>query len=202
MQTQNPYQAPQTANFDNAAASQELKYAGFWRRVAALWLDALVMSPLIGLSFLGMQASRLFQLYWLVPGILFGVFFHVYLVRRYGGTPGKLLMKTRIAMLDGSPVTIRAAALRAVVLLVVSLLMSIAMSMAVLAMTDEQYFSYGYLARSAKIVEFAPSWYYGVVIALQIWTWGEYITMMFNKRRRSVQDWMAGTIVLHTAAST
>jgi uncharacterized RDD family membrane protein YckC len=202
MQTENPYQAPQTANFDNAAASQELKYAGFWRRVAAFWLDALVVSPLIGLSYLGMQESRLFQLYYLVPGLLFGVFFHVYLVRRYGGTPGKLLMKTRITMVDGSPVTLKAAALRAVVLLVISLLMSIAMSMAVLAMTDEQYFSYGYIARSAKIVEFAPSWYYSVVIALQIWTWGEYITMMFNKRRRSVQDWMGGTVVLHTAATT
>jgi uncharacterized RDD family membrane protein YckC len=35
--------------------------------------------------------------------------------------------------------------------------------------------------------------------ALQIWIWGEFITMLFNKRRRAVHDYMAGTVVVRNS---
>jgi uncharacterized RDD family membrane protein YckC len=31
---------------------------------------------------------------------------------------------------------------------------------------------------------------------MQIWIWGEFVTMLFNKKRRAVHDYMAGTVVI------
>ena len=64
-------------------------------------------------------------------------------------------------------------------------------------MSDELYFSLGYIARAQKKVELAPSWYSTVSILMQIWIWSEFVSMLFNKRRRAVHDFIAGTVVLH-----
>jgi uncharacterized RDD family membrane protein YckC len=177
-----------------------MRYAGFWQRFGAYWIDALILLPLSGLAIFFGEKSRLFLLYWFVPGLALGLFYQVYLVRRYGGTPGKLLLKTRIAMQDGAPVTMKAAVLRHAVLFILSALLSVAMLIPILQMTDANYFSYTYITRSVKLVEMAPSWYYPVAILLQIWIWGEFVTMLFNKRRRAVHDFIAGTVVVRTAA--
>jgi len=94
-----------------------LHYAGFWLRFGAMWLDLLVYLPVIALSLYFGDKFRLFNLYWLAPGILIGIWFNIYLVFRYGGTPGKLLMGIRIAMVNGSNVTLKAAIIRHIVLL-------------------------------------------------------------------------------------
>ena len=73
----------------NTSVADHLRYAGFWPRLAALLLDLLIVLPLSALSFWGGERYRLFELYYLVPSILFGLFWGVYLVRRFGGTPGK-----------------------------------------------------------------------------------------------------------------
>jgi uncharacterized RDD family membrane protein YckC len=202
MQEPNLYSAP-GANLDGPSRKDvedatQIRYAGFWQRFGAYWIDVIVLLPLMGLGYWGGEQSRLFQLYWLVPGLLFGLFFSVYLVKRYGGTPGKLLLNTRIAMLDGSAVTMKAAVIRHAVLFILSALMAVAMVMATLKMTDASYFSLGYLARAMALTQLAPAWYSPVMIFMQIWVWGEFITMLFNKRRRAVHDFIAGTIVVRT----
>jgi uncharacterized RDD family membrane protein YckC len=174
----------------------EMTYAGFWQRFGAFWVDLVVLLPLTGLAYVWGEYSRLYQIYWLLPGIVFGLWYHVYLVVRFGGTPGKLILNMRVAMVDGSPVTPKAALLRYSVLLLLTGLMAIALIMAVLRMTDEEYFSLGYMARAARMVEMAPPWYQLVNMLMQIWIWSEFITMLFNKKRRAIHDFMAGTVVL------
>lgn len=179
-----------------------LLYAGFWRRLLAYGIDIAVLSPLMGLQYLVSGQTRMFHAYWLVPGMLFGWFFHVYLVKRYGGTPGKLLLKMRIALVDGSPVTTKAAVLRYSVLFLLSALSSVALVMSTLSMTDELYFSLGYMDRARKMVELAPPWYFMLNVLLQVWVWGEFATMLFNKRRRAVHDYMAGTVVVRSTGAS
>jgi len=173
-----------------------MAYAGFWQRFGAFWVDFVVLLPLLGLSYVWGEYSRLYQIYWFIPGLLFGLWYHVYLVVRYGGTPGKLILNMRIAMVNGSPVTAKAAFLRYVVLLVLGELAAIALVVAVLRMTDEEYFALGYMARTERMVEVAPRWYQAVTILMQVWIWSEFLTMMFNKKRRAIHDFIAGTVVL------
>jgi len=175
-----------------------MTYAGFWRRFGAFWIDFIVLTPLMVAGYYGLQHSRLFHIYWLIPGAVFGLWFHVYLVWRYGGTPGKLLLRTKIVMVDGSPITQGAALVRYSVLFALSLLNSIALCYASLNISDEQYLAASATQRHLALVALSPSWHKPVDIALQIWIWSEFMTVLFNEKRRGVHDLMAKTVVIRT----
>lgn len=173
-----------------------MEYAGFWRRLGAFFIDTIVLLPLFGLNYYFGEHYRLFNLYWFVPELIFGLWFSVYLVFKYGGTPGKLLLKTRIAMIDGTSITAKAAVLRYSVLFILSTISSLAILNSYLNMSDDLYFSLSYMNRAQKIVELAPSWYGFLTILINIWIWGEFVTMLFNKKRRAVHDFIARTVVV------
>jgi uncharacterized RDD family membrane protein YckC len=203
MTDSNPFSPPtaRVEDTDRDVPATALRYAGFWRRFGAYWLDVLVLLPLTGLALWMGEQTRLFQLYYFVPGLAIGLLFHVYLVKRYGGTPGKLMLKLRIARLDGSAVDYREALIRYSVLFVLATLTSIAMLIGTLAMADAEYFSLGFQARNVRLMDLAPHWFTPVNILLNIWIWGEFVVMLTNKRRRALHDFMAGTVVIHAAGS-
>ena len=62
----------------------------------------------------------------LIIGFARSAFYHVYLVARFGGTPGKLALDIRIRMVDGSPVTLRAAVRRTAVTLALGAVSTVA----------------------------------------------------------------------------
>ena len=104
---------PNNALEPTATASNDpLRYAGFWPRLGALLLDFLIQLPLLAICFWSIVKYRLFNLYSIIPSTLFGLFYSVYLVRRYGGTPGKLIAGVCIRKLGGEPVGYREAFLR------------------------------------------------------------------------------------------
>jgi uncharacterized RDD family membrane protein YckC len=201
MTDRNPFAPPLAPleDKDSNGSPKELRYAGFWRRFGAYWVDVLVFLPLTGLVLWVGGMTRLFQLYYFFPGLLIGLFFHVYLVKRYGGTPGKLLMKTRISRLDGTAVSYRDALIRYSVLLVLSALISIATIVGTLSISDSEYLSLGFQARNLRLMELVPRWFMPVNILLNIWIWGEFVVMLTNKRRRALHDFMAGTVVIRVA---
>lgn len=175
-------------------------YAGFWPRFAALLLDLMVMSPLIILVWWGQEHFRLFDVYYFLPGTLFGLWYGVYLVRRFGGTPGKRLMKLRIAKVGGESVTYREALLRYLPEWVMGIGTSLAGIVAVLSLTDAQYFAATtFIERSHMLSEAMPSWNGLVTIALNVWVWGEFLVMLTNKKRRAIHDFIAGTVVVKDA---
>ena len=96
----------------SAVSDDWLEYAGFWPRFVAILLDGLIVMPLVAIVAWGGFNHRLFQVYYAVPGILFSLFYNVYLVRRYGGTPGKRIAGLRIRKLDGWEIGYREAFLR------------------------------------------------------------------------------------------
>lgn len=188
---------PQAQLSDDANEARAVViYAGFWRRVGAHCLDLMILLPLVGLIMWFEGTFRLFRLYYFAPGLLFSLYYHVWLVRRYGGTPGKLLMKIRIARLDGSAVGYREAILRHSVVLVLSHLMAIALIIATLRISDAEYLPLSFLEQSAVLFALAPEWFTPVHRLLGLWGWSEFIVMLFNRRRRALHDFMAGTIVV------
>ncbi len=160
------------------------------------------MLPVMGLSLWGGEQSRLFHLYWFFPGLLIGLWFHVYLVTKYGGTPGKLLLKIKITKVDRSDVGYKEAILRYSVLFLIMLLMSAALIPISLEMTDAVYFSMNWQERALYMAEHAPSWYNLTTTAMNIWIWSEFLVMLTNKKRRALHDFMAGTVVINNHAST
>jgi len=178
------------------AEESQMQYAGFWKRVGAYWIDFVILSPLMYFSIWGSNQERLFRLYYLVPGLLFGIWYNAYLVKRYGGTPGKLLLKIKITKLDGTPAGYREAFLRYSVMLGLSVLISIAHLTVALNMNDELYYSMEWMNRSKYMMENMPIWYSPINILLNLWIWSEFIVMLTNKKRRAIHDYIANTVVI------
>jgi uncharacterized RDD family membrane protein YckC len=172
------------------------RYGGFWRRFGALWLDVLFLSPLTVLEFWANANSRLFNLWYFAPDIVIGLVYNVYLVKRFGGTPGKLVAGLRIAKVDGSSIGYREAILRFLPELILGTLISVATILPTLAMSDAEYLSLGFMQRSVKILSQAPFWFRPVQWLQNIWVWGEFIVLLTNKKRRAIHDFIAGTVVL------
>ena len=180
-------------------SADQLRYAGFWPRLAALLLDMLIMLPLTLLVFWGSERYRLFLLYCFVPSTLFGLFYGVYLVRRFGGTPGKLIVGVRIRKVSGEPVGYREAILRYLPEFILNMLMSIGFLMSVLHMSDTEYHALSFMERARRMVELAPSWYKPLQIVQNVWVWGELIVLLTNRKRRALHDFIAGTVVVRTS---
>lgn len=177
--------------------SDSLRYAGFWPRLGSLLLDILINLPLIVLLLWAQGHYRLFRVYYLIPGTIFGLFYSVYLVRRFGGTPGKLIVGIRIRKRDGEPVGYREALLRYFPELVFGLLMSVALIAPLLQMTDAEYQSLSLRERAKREFELAPPWYKPLRWTQTSWYWGELFVLLTNRKRRALHDFIAGTVVVH-----
>lgn len=174
-----------------------MQFAGFWRRLGALFIDLIVMSPLIILMDWLQGQTRLAQIYLYIPYIIFGLWFHVYLVKRYGGSPGKILLNIKIIKTDGTAVDYKAALIRYACAGILGALLSAALASATLQITDTEYLSLGSHERVAHLISLTPHWYNGVSFAEKLWLWSEFIVMFTNKQRRALHDFMAGTAVIH-----
>lgn len=178
-------------------ATDDLRYAGFWPRLGAHLLDLVILAPLSVLLLWGSSKDRLFVLDSLVPFLAFEFFYDVFLVRRLGGTPGKLIAGIRIRKVDGSPVGWREAVLRHLPAFLIGLTASIAMVQAHLRMTDAEFVSLTFLEYSRRVAILTPGWYRVVNWIGGAWNWSELIVLLTNRKRRALHDFVAGTVVVH-----
>lgn len=93
----------------------ELRYAGFWLRFAAKFLDGLILGiPVFGVMMLVMVGaasggpSPLLDLVGVFAQLAFyglNILYSVFFVGKYGATPGKMICKIRIVTATGEKVT-------------------------------------------------------------------------------------------------
>jgi uncharacterized RDD family membrane protein YckC len=177
----------------------ELIYVGFWRRLAAHAIDLAILVPYALLAKQLIYASRSAYFAFLVIGTLIAIVFEVYLVKRFGGSPGKIILGVRIAQLDGSQVGYKQACIRYSVLFLISMLSSIGLLMSLFSMSDVAYAAFSSAKVAVRTLEAgAPSWYQPLQIAGSVWVYSEFMVLLTNKKRRALHDFMAGTVVIRT----
>lgn len=189
-----PPLAPMKGLTPAEAADTGLKYTTFWSRVGAGLLDFLFVSPLLAMPFI-FGDSQQYYLYSLLPIQLISLFYYVFLVTRYGATPGKLIVGMRIAMLDGSPITLKAACLRYGMWWILALISGLGSAIAAAAMTPEALAG-GYLERSVAMAGSTPAWAMAAGYATQALLLGSIIAILVSKKRRTLHDFLAGTVVV------
>jgi uncharacterized RDD family membrane protein YckC len=203
MAERNPYAAPNAPVIAADEPTQlptdpdQFEYGGFWRRVGATLLDWIFMIPLgLVLFFLMFNTSRAY-LYFALPNIAISLFYFVYLVKRFGGTPGKRISGMRITMVDGSPVTAKAAVLRFLPFFVPQVLSLILMVKATLAPVAG-YDSMNFIEKMQSMQQGTTSWNGVLTAVTYVWWIATAITLGANQRKRAAHDFLAGTVVLRT----
>ncbi len=76
-------------------------YAGFWIRLGAMFLDCFFLWPLTWLVGYVNGTGIYMYCYTVVPMFLFGLWYNIYLPKKYGGTAGKLVVGISIIRLSG-----------------------------------------------------------------------------------------------------
>jgi uncharacterized RDD family membrane protein YckC len=193
-----PLEAQGDVQYANAADPVAVEYSTFWRRVGALLLDGLILLPLSLLAYVGLRYTRLYYLYYFVPGLLILGYYAIYLVKRNGGTPGKRILDLKVVMLDGAPVTTNAAIIRYSVQLTLYGLSTLGMALAGFNLTDAEFQSLGYLRKIQALSNHAPGWNTAVTWSAQGWYVVGALVMLCNDKRRTLHDFLAGTVVIRT----
>ncbi len=100
---------------EGVAPVAALRYAGFWIRVLAYIIDTIlldivivplgfVIRAIVGASLNPLEPSMAASLMGLPINLAVVGFYYIYLVGKYGATPGKMALKLRIVQANGSPI--------------------------------------------------------------------------------------------------
>jgi uncharacterized RDD family membrane protein YckC len=177
-------------------AEAALIYVGFWRRLAAYLIDFAILLPYaLFVSWFVYRSKEGFVI-GQFAGLIIAILFEIYLVKRFGGSPGKVIMKIRIAKVDGSPVGYKEASIRYSVLFTISVLSSVGLIIGALNMPDSEYGALTFGTRFKHLKVLAPPWYQPVQVAGSVWVWSEFVVLLTNKKRRALHDFLAGTVVV------
>lgn len=175
-----------------AEAVRDLKYATFWRRFFAGLLDAVFVSAPLEAIGTALESNGVIQ-----PGssivydsIAYAVLltYYIALHARYGQTLGKKLLHVKVLDKSEARGISLWQAIRRDIVPVIGFLIAIALAVAYPSLTPER------LEELQPFIAVAAAF----LIATAFWFVLELVTMLFNRKRRAVQDLIAGTIVVRT----
>ncbi len=172
--------------------SDRNRYKTFWRRFCAGMADSLVLMPLILISNLiwahceQIPNSLLATFYILIA--LSGYFYRILLHGFFGMTLGKMLFK--VVVIDASekaPLKMSQAFRRDMIPLFLSSFYMITKFVHILNTGNP----------TVPIVVPLGLAYWIISSTNAAWFWAEFITMLTNKKRRALHDFVAGSVVIN-----
>jgi uncharacterized RDD family membrane protein YckC len=171
-------------------------YAGFWKRLAALLIDGLLFIPFtvawVHLQDISMGVSIAVFILSALLYPLYSVYFHY----RFGATVGKMVLGIKVTLPDGSPITLKEALLRSSVDIAFALA-GMAGTLIALSHADPQtYLSVTWQDRARYLLHLYPLWYKPMTYLSRLWMFGDFLALLFNRRKRALHDFIAGTVVI------
>lgn len=172
-------------------------YAGSWKRFCAGFADAFIIMPL-AFFFVWLEGfDRTLAIIITIPSTILFAMYNVCFNARFGGTPGKLVVGIRITRPNGTPIGWLEAWKRSAVDLAFACLTFIVEVLALAHVDPTLYPSLGWMERTKLLQTHQPSWFDSVFVLQQVWIWSEVIIILFNRRKRAIHDFIAGTVVVH-----
>ncbi len=177
-----------------------MKYATFWQRFGAGWIDFFVMLPAIVLfGWLASQSLMLAYLVAIPSGLMYWAYsYHFHAVS--GQTIGKRAVGIRVVQLDGSRINRPISFRRSVVDLVFAILSVLATFLALRTISSVEYAALSWTEQTIRVHSVHTAFFRWVDYAAQAWVWSEVVTVLFNHRRRAIHDFIAGTCVVTEAS--
>ena len=175
-----------------------MRYAGFWSRFVAGLLDLVFWLPVFLLVFWLDRASYTGMVIATLLGPALSIPYNVGLVAIYGGTLGKLMRGLRILQVNGDRATWANAWRRSAVDIIISLSAAILTLIALNRISPDFYLTAKDEVRTKMLQEAVPAitWLYW---ATAVWGLSEFVTLLSNRKRRALHDFIGGTVVVHIA---
>jgi len=171
-------------------------YATFGQRFAAMCIDGLVFVPLM-VAYQGLASvSRIAALVFTVLHAALGLVYTIYCHGRFGKTVGKWAMGIRVVRVTGEPLRWREAWLRSVFDVCFMTVSTLGWGVALISIADSKYYGVGWSARNVNLLTQEPVWAAWAANVDSAWIGSEVVTMLFNKQRRALHDFIAGTVVV------
>jgi uncharacterized RDD family membrane protein YckC len=173
-----------------------LPYASFWRRLGAGTVDLIVLAFFVT-AFGKVAALSKDTAYVLLP-VLWATTasYTVVMHARYGATWGKMLCGIRVIHTDGRSLGWSGAFARSAVDLVFTVYWLSLVVPATFALPPESFRGQSWGSLFHTIKQDFPASYDIADWAMVIWAWSEFLTMLLNKNRRAIHDFIAGTVVV------
>ena len=173
-----------------------MQYAGFAKRFFAILLDVVILTPIsIFILWIG-SYSKDVHLAIIIPHTLLYFAYNIYMNANYGGTLGKLIIGIRIVNLNGSAIHYKEAFLRNIVDLGFGIVIVAMQAHTLFNISDSSYESLNWFKQSIFLNKNMPEIYGKIKTVNQIWIWSELIILLFNKKKRALHDFIAGTVVV------
>ncbi len=172
-----------------------MNYATFWQRFAAMWIDEFVLLPLVFVQLWLESISKMAAIVLIIPMTASYCAYTIYFHGRFGQTIGKYVMGIRVVCVTGDRIGWREAWLRSSVDVAFAILGAFSLFAALGAISDTDYYAVDWIQRTKNVSALEPTWLGWTNTANQIWAWSEVVVMLFNKRRRALHDFIAGTVV-------
>jgi len=178
-----------------------LTYATFFRRLCAGLIDFMLSAvATLAVGWVASQ-SKLLAFAVLPPLWFVALLYEPYLHAKFGGTIGKLAVGIRVVSTNGDTIGWRAALLRSSVSLAVSMYWYYCVASSVHSMQPDAFQGQGWSDLFELIKPNFPPDYKVAESVLGFWFWGEFATMLFNRKRRAIHDFLAGTVVVRLERS-
>lgn len=171
-------------------------YAGFWIRLGSLLLDFIILLPVVIIILYLNGLSKNAFYYTLLPNLIFSFWYRIYLVKKQGGTPGKLIMGIKIIKIDGSDVSWKEAILREIVNYGLTFFISIVTIIALSQADTAHYESLTWLTKQQYLMTLMPIFFTIYTWSSNTWVYSEFFVLLFNKRKRALHDFMAKTVIV------
>jgi uncharacterized RDD family membrane protein YckC len=172
------------------------RYAGFWRRLLASTIDGLVFTPAAVMGWWALS-SRTAALVLLIPSSACWYLYRVVMHAHRGQTIGKVLARIRLVTTSGLQISWREALLRDSVSFAFTALATTS-TLSAVTLTAEAAWGQGWRETASMLAGAEPSWGHWVNAASTVWLWSDLLVLLFNGRRRSLHDFIAGTVVIRT----
>jgi uncharacterized RDD family membrane protein YckC len=111
-------------------------------------------------------------------------------------TLGKLAVGIRVTRPDGSRIGWAEAWKRSSVDLVFASVILVVQVWALTQVDPERYASLRWIERTQLLTQHFPAWYPFLNTLQQGWIWSEDVVVLFNRRKRALHDFIAGTVVI------
>jgi uncharacterized RDD family membrane protein YckC len=178
---------------------QTTQYAGFWLRLKAGLVDFLVFLPVALLWFWAPDWGRGAAVaYSVVSNILY---FAYSIVGHaiWGQTLGKRVTRIRVVDVSGRPIGWRQAVRRSSVDIALGAITTIAYAWVIFRIPAAEFETLRWLQVQERYDAIRPAWVVATEYAYWAWLASEVVSVLFNKRRRALHDFIAGTVVVREA---